>query len=279
MSLSIWNPNGMNVGMSQIRNAAKLIFASKLGETAWKVSSNKKNVTTNMPPYANGLTKTITKKKRRGKGGRTKVATVAAVKRMIMGREEKKFRSGTATLASITNDTIFTFNLTARIDTGTEDGNRIGDSVNLNNLEGFVKWYTDTEAAYYQLRVIVFWSGEEYDLSGTLFSSSGFGGTQLFKPYSSFPCQGITNPKAITVLHDAFMEINSNLDGYEDGRSHRFNIPLKGQKFNYRQDLSKYGKTKNLYCVVIGNYSSSNANPPENIGAAFLNYSLNYTDS
>lgn len=278
MSLSIWNPSGFNVGISQLRNAAKLLFASKLGETAFQVSKTK-NKTVVMPRYGYGGNKTIATRKRKTRSKKTKVATVAAVKKMIMSQQEKKFISGTATLASITNDTLFTFNLTARITTGTEDGNRIGDSVNLTNLEGFVKWYTDTEAAYYQLRVIVFWCGEEYDLSGTLFSSSGFGGTQLFKPYSSFPCQAIPNPKAITVLHDAFMEINSQLDGFEDGRTHRFNIPLNGQKFNYRQDLSKYGKTKNLYCVIIGNYSSSNANPPENIGAAFLNYSLNYTDS
>jgi len=270
----------MNVAMSQIRNAAKLMFATKMGETAMTVFSNKKkSVTTKMPPYAHGLTKTSVNKRKRRNTGKTKVATVAAVKRMIMGREEKKFFSGTATLATITNDSIYTFNLTARIQTGTEDGNRIGDSVNLTNLEGFVKWYTDTEAAYYQLRILVFWSGEEYDVSSTLFSTSGFGGTQLFKPYGAFPCQGITNPKAITVLHDAFIEINSQIDGFEDGRTHRFNVPFNGQKYNYRQDLSKYGKTKNLYCVIIGNYASSNANPPENIGAAFLNYSLNYTDS
>ena len=112
-----------------------------------------------------------------------------------------------------------------------------------------------------------------------MFSSSGFGGTQLFKPYTALPVVALTNPKAITVVHDGFIEINSAINNYEDGAAHKIHFNFKGQKFDYRQDLSVYGKKKNLYVAIIGGFKSSNADPPENIGAAYMNYSLNYTDS
>lgn len=264
--------------MQQAWNVAKIVGAGKLAEAAIKVFPSKKTTDT-MPPYARGLTKTIYKKKRKGSKKNTKLATVGAVKRMILGREEKKFMSGSVTLANIVDNGIYTFNVTAQIATGTEDGNRIGDSINLSSFDAFIRWYTDTEAAYYQLRVLVLWSGEEYNPSSTLFSASGFGGTQLMKPYTAIPCIGLTNPKAITVVHDGYLEINSAINNYEDGAAHKIHVSFNGQKYDYRQDLSVYGKRKNLYVVIIGGYKSSNADPPETTGAALMNYSINYTDS
>lgn len=276
MSLSFLNPSSSLFWPKQAGNAAKILAAGKLAQTAVTVFDQKN---TNMPGYRSSAGKISYKRKRRGGKKKTKLATVASVKRMIMGREEKKFRSGTATMAGLNDAQPYTFNLTARIGTGTEDGDRVGDSINLTNLEGFLRWVSAPQGAFYTLRVLVFWSGEEYDISSTLFSSAGFGGTQLFKPYSVLPGAAITNPKAITVLHDSYHTLNSLVPGYEDGVGHRFNIPFNGQKFNYRQDLSKYGKTKNLYCVLIGNFYTTNATAPTTAGIAYLNYSLNYTDS
>ena len=104
-----------------------------------------------MPMYRASNSKTMTKRKRKGGRKNTKLATVATVKRMILGREEKKFFANGATLATINDGTIYTFNVTAQVLTGTEDGNRIGDSINLSSFDAFIRWYTDTEAAYYQL--------------------------------------------------------------------------------------------------------------------------------
>jgi len=272
----VYNP--FNFPLQQAWNVAKIVGAGKLAEAAFQVFPSKKT-TDNMPPYAHGLTKTMTKRKRRPGKKNSKLATVATVKRMILGREEKKFKASGATLASISDSIIYTYNFTAQVTSGTEDGERIGDSINLSSFDAFLRWYTDTEAAYYQLRVLVFWSGEEYNPSSTLFSSSGFGGTQLFKPYTALPAQALINPKAITVVHDGYIEINSAINGYEDGAAHKIHVNFNGQKYDYRQDLSVYGKKKNLYMCIIGGFKSSNADPPENIGAAYINWSLNYTDS
>lgn len=277
MSLSYYNPF-RSLTASNMFNSAKLVGAGKLAEGALQVFSPKQNI--GMAPYRNGSTKTMTKRKQRRGTKKTKLATVAAVKRMIVGREEKKFYANAFTAATLIDTTIYTANITAQIASGTEDGNRIGDSINLTNFEGRIRWYTDTEASYYTLRVLVFWCGEEYNPSSSLFSSAGFGGTQLFKPYNAaVPTHAITNPKAITVLHYGYIEMNSALNGYEEGASHFINVKLGGQKFDYRQDLSVYGKRKNLYVCVIGGFKSSNADPPENAGALLMNYSINYTDS
>jgi len=276
MSLSYFNPFR---SLTAVNNAAKIVGAGKLAETAWGVLTEKKPQDYTMPPYRYGLTKTTTKRKRRGGKAKTKLATVASVKRMIMGREEKKFKAGTIGLASLVNDSCYTFNVTAQVAQGTTDGARVGDSINPINLEAYFRWYTDTEAAFYQIRILVLWSGEEFNPSGSLFSTAGLAVNQIMKPCTSNFSTGIPNPKAVTILHDALVEINSNINGYEDGHNHRVNISLGGTKYSYQADASVYGKTKNLYIVIIPNYTSSNADPPETIGAVGMNYAFNFTDS
>lgn len=208
-----------------------------------------------------------------------KVATVAAVRRMIVGNLEKKQLLKTPTASAIAQDAICTFNITAQIAQGTADGNRVGDVIALERLVANVRWYTDSEAAFYQLRVLVFWSGEEHNPGTTNFSTSGFSYNQIFVGAPLNNTGGVTNPKAVQVLYDNLVEINSNINGYEDGKTTRIDLRLPKGKFAYQEGGSIYGKLKNLYMVVIGNWSSTNADLPESTGTVQANVVVTYTDA
>jgi len=71
---------------------------------------------------------------------------------------------------------------------------------------------------------------------------------------------------------------NSALDTFEDGHTLRFNVPLN-QKFNYQSPGSVYGKTRNLYLVIVPDYIRTVATLPANNGSVEANGLLSYTDS
>ena len=65
-----------------------------------------------------------------------------------------------------------------------------------------------------------------------------------------FGSTGIINPKAFSVLYDQTMNLNSQIAGTVDVMSFAQTIQLN-QKYLYQSAGSIYGKTKNLYVVVI----------------------------
>lgn len=209
-----------------------------------------------------------------------KLLTVGAAKRMLQGVLEKKQMIIYPQITAIAQGSIYTYNLTAQLTQGNADGTRVGDVVDLKNLEFNLQWYTHPAAAYYRLRVLVFWSGEEYNPGATNFGSASLSTGQLFIGAATFVTQNICNTKSINVLYDQLAEINSAVAGYEDGMTLRANITsgIAG-KYTYQESGSVYGKTKNLYMVVIGNWSSTNATLPNNVGTCYVTAALKYTDA
>lgn len=217
-------------------------------------------------------------RKRKRTAKRSKLATVASVKKMLNGVLEKKQKSVAPTVTTMVANSIYSYNLTAQILQGTTDGARVGDSIHLKNYVANVKYVTHSAAAFYQLRVLVLWSGEEFNASTSLFTTTGLGATQVLLPGSSGFATALINPKAVTVLYDNLIEINSAINAYEDGQTIRFNIKLD-QKFMYQEGASVQGKTKNLYIVIIPDWLSTNASPPANSGLCSANGVLYYTDA
>lgn len=165
-------------------------------------------------------------------------------------------------------------NLTAQIGQGTGNADRLGDSIYLEalKLEGFFQSATDPNA--YRFRLIVGYSGEEYGV--TTFTAGNLTATELFLPSTTTtPTNGIINPKAFTVLYDEVHDINSQVENYRTIASTRTTIQLK-QQFPYQASTSVYGKTKNLYAVVVAYAADVAAATP--IGSAVLSYDLIFKD-
>ena len=217
-------------------------------------------------------------KSRRRKGAqKTKVATVAAVKRMINGVLEKKQKPLQVISPAMSIDVLYTFNFTAQIPQGTTDGSRIGDQISLGSLEVNLRYQTGSIGGAYQLRVLIFWSGEEFNPSINTLTAGSFTASQLFLPgvtglYPFAPC----NSKAVTLLHDQIMNIDSQIEGKSDVGVSRINIPFKGQTFKYQESGSVYGKTRNLYMVVLPTATVSGAGE---FGYVYLQSKINYMDA
>jgi len=61
---------------------------------------------------------------------------------------------------------------------------------------------------------------------------------------------GMINPKAITLLDDRTITLNNSITSVADLESFSYNVPLNCD-FDYQAGGSVYGKTRNLYVVVM----------------------------
>lgn len=181
----------------------------------------------------------------------------SVVKKTILSMANTKtHQQNDSSLAQLmTHNNIYTNNLTAKLQYGTADNQRIGDEVYLTNLVIRGNYISALAAKGYQCRVIVGYSGEEFDPAN--FGSSGAGTglihDQIFLPTTGtqYATASIINPKAITVLYDRTVTLNSNLDGVAEMSYMDFSVPLY-KKFPYQAGAGIYGKTKNLYLIVVG---------------------------
>lgn len=210
-------------------------------------------------------TRRINNKKRKG--------TKKTFKSKVKSINPAKHLSGN-TGVTINNAVIYTMNLTAQIGQGTGNNNRLGDSVYLEALkmEGFFQSATDPNA--YRFRLIIGWSGEEYGT--TTLASGSLTSSELFLPSTDTTVtNAIVNPKAFTTLYDEVHDLNSQVSDYRTIQSTRFTIQIK-QSFPYQAATSVYGKTKNLYAVVVAYAADVAANTA--IGSAVLSYDLIFKD-
>jgi len=149
-----------------------------------------------------------------------------------------------------THNTMYTALISGIPVQGTANTSRVGDKIHIMNLELALGINTNTTAGAYTYRVIVCYSGEEYTPSG-LGSGLAFGEVFLPNTGGLYGTLAITNPKAVTVLMDELIDINSVIALTKDVVTLRRNIHL-GIDFPYQASGSVYGKTKNLYVVVVG---------------------------
>jgi len=246
-----------------------------MAEVAQGVFNQQKNTMA----YGNGGSRTRNMtKRRRGKKGSKKLATVSTVRRMLSGVQEKKQSCQTIQASGSTNmnsGVLTGYNLTAAITQGTADGMRVGDSIDLTAFVANVRWTTNAAAGFYQLRVLLFYSGEE--VNPAAFQTTGFLTTsQVITPASLFAVVGVINTKAVTILYDNLLELNSTISTVQEGVTARINVPLKG-KFHYNETAGVYGKSKNLYIAVIPQYTGPGT--PTDNGICSINYALKYSDS
>lgn len=232
---------------------------------------------------------TLTKQKKRMKAkvAKKKPVTKKQVERMLASKMETKQFSNTAQNATMTDDNIYTHNVTAQVQQSNIDGGRQGDSINLKRLKINGNFKGKITSGYYVCRLLVLYSSEEFNPSATGLSSAGLGVTQIFSPNyaSSTIGNAICNSKAVTILADKTLYVNSNIDGVMDAIPFTIDINLRGVKFNYQSSGAVYGKTKNLYLVAIPNAYDGASNIDAHLtgsgagGNILFNYVLSYTDS
>lgn len=153
----------------------------------------------------------------------------------------------------MTHNSIYTMNVTARVGQSVTEDGRIGDQIYLEALKLRGSYHCPTINNGYTLRVIVCYSGEEYDpTSGLVLFGSGLGTSELFLPSTSgiFGTNAMINPKTVSVIFDQTIDVNSLTSDTKELQSFAWTVPLK-QKFSYQRAADKYGKFKNLYVVVV----------------------------
>jgi len=150
------------------------------------------------------------------------------------------------------HNTIYTLNLSAVITQGTADNQRVGDSVQLMavKLNGLISSNALITASC-QWRIIVGWSGEEYNLPSQ-FTVAGLSITELFQPGSGaiWRNTGIINPKAFTVLDDRIWTLNNSISNVADIEEVAYTVQINAN-LPYQSGGSVYGKTRSLYVVAI----------------------------
>lgn len=190
-------------------------------------------------------TTTVASKKRKGSG-------TASIKAQLLRNIDTHHCTLSDANYNIvaTHNTIYTANITGVITQGTTNASRIGDKIHLNDLVISMAVASAAAAGAYLWRVMVLWSGEEYNPTGI---AAGLTQSEVFLPNSgtNLYALGITNPKAVTVLYDELVDINSLIAATKDVYSIRRTIHI-GTDFQYQATGSIYGKTKNLYLVVCG---------------------------
>lgn len=146
---------------------------------------------------------------------------------------------------------IYTLNSTATIGQGDTNSTRDGDAIILCHLKLKGFYNSATAANGYSCRIIVGYSGEEYNL--TSWNSAGLTADQIFLPSTAtvVATNGQINPKAITVIHDEKLTCNSQIADIRDRVDFSIDVPLRNKRHLYQEAGSALGKTTNLYICVL----------------------------
>jgi len=151
-----------------------------------------------------------------------------------------------------THNTMYTCNITAGVAAGTADDSRVGDTIQVAaiKLNGLLST-NPLSTASCQYRIIVGWSGEEYNLPNTL-SAAGLTAAEVFETGTGgvWRNTGIINPKAFTVLDDRIYTLNNSISMVSDIQEFAYTVPCS-TSFPYQANGSVFGKTRNLYVVFI----------------------------
>lgn len=207
----------------------------------------------------------------------TKVATVAAVKKMIMGNMEMKQLTVGLSTGFMERGSFYSTNITAKVLQGTTDGTRIGDVINLKSLQINGVAIAGSAGQYYIFRVLIVYSGEEYNPATMTTGGLGYNEIMVPNAIALTGAMATTNSKSVQVVFDRTYEINSMLLDKIDGIPININVDLKNIKFPFQSGGSVYGKTKNLY-VVVASYQHVAAADVDKMQCV-ANATIKYSDS
>jgi len=198
-------------------------------------------------------------------------------KAALLKTEIKNYNTNVAN-AAVTHSSFYAHAMTQGITQGLTIEDRIGDEIFLNAIRFNVFLTAPGTAGAYSYRIMLVWSGEEFNNTSTLVTTSLSAGEVMLPGYSSGSAYlAIVNRKAVTVLWDRIVDINSNVSATSDVTTVSGTLNLKNQRFAYQSAGSIYGKTKNLYFIAIPNVANGTTGTT-GCGAIGITYSIDFRD-
>lgn len=180
-------------------------------------------------------------------------AKSSSLKKYILGTQPAKHLPLSDIQVSGTHNTLYSISPTQTISQGTGNNGRIGDSVHLLSLK--ISGWVSTNASITkatEFRIVTLWSGEEYACP-TALTTPALTTTDLFVTSTTpgWVPNSIFNPKAVTVLDDRTITLTNSITNVADLESFSYSVGLNCDH-DYQASGSTYGKTRNLYVVVMG---------------------------
>jgi len=124
-------------------------------------------------------------------------------------------------------------------------------------------------------RVTVFYCAEGKAASSV--TTGAFTVSELFQPNTSTtPVIGMYDEKALTVLADMTVDLNSQVSTAQDVKSFAFSVPLKNAVLNFRESGSAFSNKRNIYIMVTA-YTPVVLNEAD-LGFFSYNYDLAFQD-
>lgn len=153
---------------------------------------------------------------------------------------------------TLTKGAMYVWSPTQAVIRGTNDDQRVGDTIYLAGLKFNGLFNTNNTASAYQYRFIIGFTGEEF--AASTLATGVISSNQVFQSNTSSPIitNGLVNPKAFTVVYDEKIIVNSVLSGVADAQPLVGTITFNDKKFLYQSDGSTYGKLTNLVVIVMG---------------------------
>lgn len=198
------------------------------------------------------------------------------VRKVISAAAQLKHATNNAFVGTLSNDTLYFTLPTQNIARGTSINERVGDQVKLKYLKinGFFSASTAANANV-KLRVSVFYSADGRSASSV--TSGAFSAQDLFHPNTfGTPATGIWDEKALTVLADMTIDLNSNVSTSQEVKSFAFTVPLKNAVCNFKESGSAFSLKRNIYVVITG-HTPVSANVL-NLGQVAWSYDLGFND-
>jgi len=171
-----------------------------------------------------------------------------------------------------THNTVYQSSPTQNITQGDGNINRDGDEIYLESIKLRIACLSQAATGAYSFRILVGYSGEETSCPTTFVSVLGTSSFFLPTTGGVYGHNAIVNPKAFTVLDDRTVTLNSIIAATNEIQNEIYTVPLK-QKFQYRASASVYGKTKNLYIVVVTTVNGGTTGTTAT-GAVYVNSDL-----
>lgn len=204
------------------------------------------------------------------------VSFSARVRKVITSAAQTKHMSGEISVSPVLGGQLYTFSPTQRIVTGTNVYDRLGDAVKLHKLKlnGYVQ-SPNVALANVKFRISVIYCA--LPVAAVVITTGGLSFSQVAQSSTSTinPICLQYDEKAVDVLADMTIDLNSLVSTSQDIKSYVMDIPLKDSRFNYSETGGQYGEKKNLY-VLFQSYAPGIA--ASNLGAFFFSYDLQFKD-
>jgi len=196
------------------------------------------------------------------------------LKNKILSLEPTKHYAN-ASATALVSSAIYSVFPTVGIVQGTSGATRIGDSIELCALKIKGYYSSAATAGAYSFRIIVGYTGEEYNFPATL-NNSGITAAEMFinNTPTNWATNGIINAQAFTCIFDQTMDVNSQIAATSDLSSYSFTVPLN-KHFAYQSQGGVFGKYKNL-CIAVVSDVVGGSGGSTSTGQTVLAYDLIY---